>query len=276
MFTAFMSVVHPEPHPLSMLPFATLLLTIAVAPVLLREHWHRHYAKICVGFAVITVAYYLFALREAARVLHAASDYGSFVIVVGAFFIVAAGVHLQVKGRATPAFNTLFLFAGAMLGNLFGTVGASMLLIRPWIAVNRGRFASFHLAFFIFIVSNIGGVLLPIGPPLLLGYLKGLPFWWVAQRCWLPWSVTLGLVLVTFYLFDRLNYRRPNDATPVGEKWHCSGAVNFLAMGVILTCLIALPAPWRELFIAMTAIAAYLFTSPEIRQRNEFSFAPLK
>jgi Na+/H+ antiporter NhaD/arsenite permease-like protein len=191
-----MSMPNPEPHPLSIVPFAVLLLTIALAPALLREHWHRHYAKICAGFATITIAYYIFVLHAPARILHAGWEYAGFIIVVGAFFVVAAGIHLQLRGRATPALNTLFLLAGALLGNLFGTVGASMLLIRPWIALNRDRFAQFHLAFFIFVVSNIGGVLLPIGPPLLLGYLKGVPFWWVAQRCWLPWSLILGAVLI--------------------------------------------------------------------------------
>ena len=271
-----MSVPNPEPHPLSIVPFAALLLTIALAPALLREHWHRHYAKICAGFATITVAYYIFVLHGLARVLHAGWEYAGFIIVVGAFFVVAAGIHLQLRGRATPALNTLFLFAGALLGNLFGTVGASMLLIRPWIALNRDRFAQFHLAFFIFIVSNIGGVLLPIGPPLLLGYLKGVPFWWVAQRCWLPWSIILGAALICFYFIDRLTYRAAPVEVEPGEKGHCAGAANFVVMAAMLVCLIVLPSGWRELFIAVIATAAYWFTPPEIRRRNEFSFVPLK
>src|SRR5438477_548469 len=82
------------------------------------------------------------------------------------------------------------------------------------IALNRERFAGFHLAFFIFVVSNIGGALFPIGPPLLLGYLKGVPFWWVAHRCWQPWGITLGAVLVCFYFFDRINFRPPSKETP--------------------------------------------------------------
>jgi Na+/H+ antiporter NhaD/arsenite permease-like protein len=259
-----------------MVPFAGLLLTIAIAPALLPQQWHRHHGKICAAFAAVTVSYYIFPLHSGARVLHAGFEYLSFIAVVGAFFVVAGGIHLQTRGRATPAMNTLFLFVGALFGNVLGTVGASMLLIRPWIALNRGRFAGFHLAFFIFVVSNIGGVLLPIGPPLLLGYLNGVPFWWVAQRCWLPWSLTLGAVLFVFYLFDRLNYRRPNDQKPSGEKWKCSGAVNFLVMGALLACLIILPTGWREFFVVVIAIAAYWFTAPEIRQRNEFSFGPLK
>jgi Na+/H+ antiporter NhaD/arsenite permease-like protein len=259
-----------------MLPFAGLLLTIAIAPALLPRQWHRHHGKICAAFAAVTVSYYIFALGFGSRVLHAGFEYLSFIAVVAAFFIVAGGIHLQVRGRATPALNTLFLLVGALFGNLFGTVGASMLLIRPWLALNRSRFAGFHLAFFIFVVSNIGGVLLPIGPPLLLGYLNGVPFWWVAQRCWLPWSITLGAVLVVFYIIDRLHYRRPNDQTPSGEKWKCSGATNFLVMGALLACLIVLPTGWREFFVVAIAMAAYFFSAPEIRQRNEFSFTPLK
>jgi len=271
-----MTVIPAEPNPFSMLPFGGLLLTIAIAPALLPQQWHRHHGKICAAFAAVPVSYYIFALHSGPRVLLGGFEYLSFISVVAAFFIVAGGIHLQVRGHATPAMNTLFLFAGALFGNLLGTVGASMLLIRPWIALNRGRFAGFHLAFFIFVVSNIGGVLFPVGPPLLLGYLNGVPFWWVAQRCWLPWSITLGAVLIVFYLFDRLNYRRPNDQKPSGENWKCSGATNFLVMGGLLACLIILPTGWRELFVVLIAIVAYWFTAPEIRQRNEFSFGPLK
>jgi Na+/H+ antiporter NhaD/arsenite permease-like protein len=258
-----------------MLPFAALLLTIAIVPVLLREPWHKHHAKICAGFAALTVSYYIFPLGSGSRVLHAGFEYGSFIVVIGAFFVTAGGIHLQVRGRGTPALNTAFLFGGALLGNVLGTVGASMLLIRPWIALNRSRFAGFHTAFFIFVVSNIGGVLLPIGPPLLLGYVKGVPFWWVAQRCWLPWAVTLGTVLIVFYGYDRLNYRRA-DSKITAEKWRCAGGSNFVGMVAMLACLIFAPAGWRELFIAVIAAAAYGLTAPEIRQRNEFSFAPLK
>jgi len=258
-----------------MLPFAALLLTIAIAPVLLRESWHKQHVKICAGFAALTVSYYVFALGSGSRVVHAGLEYASFIIVVGAFFVTAGGIHLQVRGRGTPAFNTVFLFGGALLGNVLGTVGASMVLIRPWIALNRNRFAAFHTVFFIFVVSNIGGVLLPIGPPLLLGYVKGVPFWWVAQRCWSPWVVTLGAILIVFYVYDRLNHRRA-DSKITEEKWRCAGGSNFLAMGAMLACLIFVPAGWRELFIAVIAAAAYRLTAAEIRQRNEFSFTPLK
>jgi len=105
------------------------------------------------------------------------------------------------------------------------------------------------------------------------------PFWWVAQRCWLPWSVTLGSVLIAFYLFDRIDQSRRragNEAAAPQEKWRCQGAGNFFAMVAMLACLVVLPAGWRELFLTVIAGAAYWLTAPEIRQANEFSFAPLK
>ena len=103
------------------------------------------------------------------------------------------------------AINHSVLFIGALLGNLIGTIGASMLLIRPWIAMNRGRVAPMHIAFFVFLVSNIGGALLPVGPPLFLGFLKGVPFWWTAQHCWREWLITVGIVLAIFFVLDLIN-----------------------------------------------------------------------
>jgi Na+/H+ antiporter NhaD/arsenite permease-like protein len=271
-----MITAYPEPDSLSMIPFGALLLALAIAPSLSGKQWRCHHGKICATFAALTISYYIFGLRAGSRVLRAGFEYGGFIVVVAGFFVVAGTIHLRVRGRGTPALNTLFLFAGALLGNLLGTVGASMLLIRPWIALNRERFAGFHIAFFIFVISNIGGVLLPIGPPLLLGYLKGVPFLWTAQRCWLPWTVTLAALLIVFYLIDRLSFRRTRPETPADEKWECAGAANFLAIGAMLACLIITPAGWRELLIAAIATAAYRFSPPEIRRRNEFSFAPLK
>src|ERR1041384_7450787 len=176
------TATYPEPNPLSLIPFGALLLAIAIVQALPGKQWHRHHGKICVALAALTTSYYVFALRAGSRVLHAGFEYGSFIVVVAGFFVVAGTIHFRVPGRGTPALNTLFLFAGALLGSLLGTVGASMLLIRPWIALNRNRFAGFHIAFFIFVVSNMGGVLLPIGAPLLLGYLDGVPFLWTAAR----------------------------------------------------------------------------------------------
>jgi Na+/H+ antiporter NhaD/arsenite permease-like protein len=278
-----MTVPQSEPTLLSMIPFATLLVTIAVAPIFWGPPWHKHAPKVCTAFTAITVFYYLIALHSPSRVLSAAFEYASFIVVVGAFFVVASGIHLRVHGRSTPGLNAFFLLTGAVLANLLGTVGASMLLIRPWIALNRTRFAPFHAAFFIFVVSNIGGVLLPVGPPLLLGFVKGVPFWWVVQRCWAPWLVALIAVIVVFWVWDRMNFRQsvaparetePNP--PASGQWQCIGAANLLAMAAMLIILILVPAGWREALILVIALTAYWFTAPEIRRLNQFTFAPLR
>jgi Na+/H+ antiporter NhaD/arsenite permease-like protein len=278
-----MTAPDAEPSLFSTVPFGTLLLMIALAPIFWREQWHKHAAKICSAFAAITVFYYIFGLHSASRVVSAGFEYASFIIVVGAFFVVASGIHLRVHGHATPNLNALFLIVGALLANVLGTVGASMLLIRPWISLNRNRFEPFHAAFFIFVVSNIGGVLLPVGPPLLLGFVKGVPFWWALQRCWQPWLLALAAVIAVFWMRDRMRFRasipaigEPEAAPSASGKWQCIGATNFLAMAGMLAALILGPAGWRELFILAIAAAAYRFTTPEIRRLNEFTFAPLK
>lgn len=134
---------------------------------------------------------------ETAR--HTGAEYVSFIALIGSLFVVSGGIHINVKGEATPAGNVLFLLTGALLANVLGTTGASMLLIRPWLRMNKFRVTGLHVVFFIFIVSNVGGCLTPIGdPPLFLGYLKGVPFWWVAEHCWPMWATGLGILLGIF------------------------------------------------------------------------------
>jgi Na+/H+ antiporter NhaD/arsenite permease-like protein len=264
-----------EPHPLIMLPFAALLLAIAFAPLLLKHHWEKHYRKLCLVLAGITCGYYLFFLRAGGRVVTAGLDYASFIVIVGGFFVVAGGIHLQLRVQPTPLFNTLFLLAGAIVGNLLGTVAASMLLIRPWLRINENRFRSIHTVFFIIVVANLGGILLPTGPPLLLGYLKSVPFLWSAQRCWLPWTVVLACVLLLYYILERRT-APPAAPPPANEPgWRCFGAANFGTMIVMLAALIAAPAGWRELIILLAAASSFFLGDPETRHRNEFLFAPL-
>ena len=124
----------------------------------------------------------------------------------------------------------VFLLVGAVLANLLGTTGASMLLIRPWIRMNKYRVTAHHIVFFIFIVSNVGGCLTPIGdPPLFLGYLKGIPFWWVAEHCWPMWATGVGILLAMFYVVDRCNFARAPK--PVREKETARGQWRFDGLG---------------------------------------------
>ena len=174
--------------------------------------------------------------------------------------------------------NTLFLFVGALLGNLIGTIGASMLLIRPWIAMNRGRVAPMHIAFFVFLVSNIGGALLPVGPPLFLGFLKGVPFGWTLQNCWRQWMITVAIVLAVFFVLDLINLRARKRAIRESEitQWRCDGAQNFLFLFALLAALIAVRAGWREPLMVLIALGSYFATPQRIREADNFSFAPLK
>ena len=269
-----------EPPPFIMLPFALLLLCIAVAPLIVRYHWERYYHLLCVTLAAIPSGYYLLVLGSGARLLHVGFEYFSFIVVIGSFFVVTGGIHIVVPGRARPLKNSLFLALGGILGNVIGTTGASMLLIRPWIRMNQYRFTGSHLAFFIFLVSNIGGALLPTGPPLFLGYLKGVPFWWALQRCWLPWSVTFAAVLLIFYFVDRHNFRRcpvaVREETAASERWRFDGLRNVGLMLAILGALILVPFGWRELIMIIAAVTAFLWTPRRVYLENQFTFAPIK
>jgi Na+/H+ antiporter NhaD/arsenite permease-like protein len=274
----FLGLVTARPNWLIMLPFGILLLAIALGPLIAQHHWERHYHKLCIVLAGVVCLYHLFRVDEAARVIHAAIDYATFMVVVGSLFVVSGGIHLRIKAPSSPVRNTLFLFFGSVLANLIGTIGASMLLIRPWIAMNRGRIAPMHIALFIFLVSNIGGALLPAGPPLILGFLKGVPFAWTLQHCWRQWMMMVGIVLLVFFVLDSVNLRtsrksaHEKDPTP----WACDGAHNFIFLFAILAALIAVPAGWREPLVILTALGSYLGTPRRIHEANNFNLAPLR
>ncbi len=276
------AAAHPatEANPLIMLPFAALLLCIAIAPLILKHHWERFYHVVSFGLAAITASYYVFVLRNGQSILHVGFEYFSFMAVVGSLYVVTGGIHIVVKGEAKPSVNALFLAIGAVLANFIGTTGASMLLIRPWIRMNKYRFTGLHTAFFIFLISNVGGALLPTGPPLFLGYLRGVPFWWALQTCWKPWLLVFVLLLVVFYFIDRHNYRRAPEAIrraqTANEEWCFDGLRNIWLMLVILGALIFVPAGWRELVMIAAAVLAYFWTPGPIYKGNDFTFAPIK
>jgi Na+/H+ antiporter NhaD/arsenite permease-like protein len=192
---------------------------MALAPVLARTWWSRHYATVALGLGAVVGGYYLLILHATARTGGTLHEYLSFVTLLGALFVVAGGIHLRVPGPSRPGFNVAFLLFGALLANLLGTTGAAMFLIRPWIRLNQARIKPYHLVFFIFIVANVGGCLTPIGdPPLFLGYLQGIPFWWVAQNCWPMWAMAVGLLLAVFFVLDQRNHARmPSDPRAAGH-----------------------------------------------------------
>src|SRR5881296_3479955 len=198
-----------NPNPWMIVPFGVLLAAIALAPLFFADWWHKHYPKVAYALGAVTLLYYFVGLKAFGRVGNVALEYVSFIVLIGSLFVVSGGIHINVRGEATPMANVLFLLIGAVIANLFGTTGASMLLIRPWLRMNKYRITAHHVVFFIFIVSNVGGCLTPIGdPPLFLGYLKGVPFWWVAEHCWPMWVLGVGMLLFIFYLLDSHNYMR--------------------------------------------------------------------
>ena len=265
------------------LPFGLLLGTMALAPMRFPNWWARHYPKVAYSLGAITLLYYLFGLHACQRVLHVGHEYASFIALIGSLFVVSGGIHINVKGEATPRSNTIFLFIGALAANLLGTTGASMLLIRPWIRMNQRRITGYHIVFFIFIVSNVGGCLTPVGdPPLFLGYLGGIPFWWVAEHCWPMWAVGVGFLLALFCLIDAANYRRvPREirglpAEPP-EPWRCTGLWNIAFLAVILGAVFLDRPPFaREALMVGAAVGSWFTTRKQVHEANQFNFHPIQ
>ncbi|MFO1512985.1 MAG: sodium:proton antiporter [Verrucomicrobiota bacterium] len=271
-----------SPNPWMVLPFVVLLGTIALAPLFAAGWWSKHYPKVALALGLITLGYYLIGLQAYPRVLHGAAEYVSFIALIGSLFVVSGGIHINVKGEATPATNVLFLLIGAVVANLLGTTGASMLLIRPWIRMNKYRITAHHIVFFIFIVSNVGGCLTPIGdPPLFLGYLKGVPFWWVAGHCWPMWATGLGILLAMFFVVDLMNFERApmiiREKETAHERWRFDGLGNVCFLAVILGAVfINQPRFLREALMVAAAAGSYFTTRKPIHEANHFNFHPIK
>ena len=269
------------PHPILILPFALLLGAMALAPVAAPRWWAKHYAKVALGLGAITAGIYFLVLHDTASLGHAAHEYISFVALVGSLFVVAGGIRIQLPGGATPLANVVFLFTGAVAANVLGTTGAAMLLIRPWIHLNQSRIAAHHVAFFIFLVANVGGCLTPIGdPPLFLGFLQGIPFWWVAQKCWPMWATATGLLLAIFYVVDKIHFSRApkiacqNEVFP--KAWQFTGLPNLFFLAVILGAVFVNQPPFlREMLMLAAAAGSYFTTKKSVHAANEFNFHPV-
>lgn len=273
-------------------PFALLLLAIALMPFVAKHWWEHYYQKVSVGLGLLVVLYYLGVLHNAPRMGTTAVEYCGFIALIGSLFVIAGGIHINMTGRSTPAVNTGLLALGAILANLIGTTGASMLLIRPFLRINKYRVAPYQVVLFIFIVSNTGGALTPIGdPPLFLGYLKGVPFFWLLTKpnVVFAWLLTVGLLLAIFFVMDTLNYRRhPPEAATAKDRIELEGSHNFLWLFAIIGLVLVQKADWLAaydqhlvtLVIAglMVAVAAlsYKFANKDALKENEFSFGPVK
>ena len=282
----FASLTGVEIPPALILPFGLLLLLIAVMPLTpprVKHFWEHYYPHVAIGLGAIVVGYYLLRIAGGGEVTrHTAHEYFSFISLIGSLFVVAGGIHIKVKGEATPGTNVAFLAIGGLLANLVGTTGASMVMIRPYIRMNKIRITAYHIVFFIFVGSNIGGALTPIGdPPLFLGYLRGVPFFWLVEHVMVQWLATLGAVLAIFYFIDRRYFKRL--PTPVRREveapdtWRFDGAVNVVLLLVIIGAVF-LPEKFflRELVMIGAAVASYFLTPKQVHQENAFSFGPIK
>jgi Na+/H+ antiporter NhaD/arsenite permease-like protein len=282
-------------------PFVGLLLLIAILPLACPRWWESNLHKLLVsGLAALPVAvlfgWFGFAtpagLEAGARVMNALHEYASFIVLLGSLYVVSGGVHLSGDLEARPLVNTAFLAGGAILSNVIGTTGASMLLIRPVLRTNSERRYTVHVPiFFIFLVSNIGGALTPVGdPPLFLGYLRGVPFFWTAVHVWPVWLVTVGLVLLVFFGLDSWFYRKePRDLLRADVErvvpLRLSGKRNILLLGGIVASVLFLSPVeghhdlrsyfLREIVMIAMAAASWIWTPRAPRAANRFTFGPI-
>ena len=278
------------------LPFALLLGSIAVCPLINMHFWEHHYPKFAIVLGLVTAVYYLFIFPEVqdsrAAWFHEMKEYVSFIALLGSLYIVSGGIMINVSRKATATTNTMLLLVGAVIANVFGTTGAAMLLIRPYIRINKSHIKPYHIIFFIFAVANCGGSLSPIGdPPLFMGYLKGVPFFWVTEALWPMWGVCLILLLTVFFIIDKRDHakeERHHEKDP-GPAVQIYGFQNFLYIGLILAGVfrpsmfehinnheyMMLPIS-REIMMLIACVASKLSTKPYIYERNEFTYGPIK
>jgi len=285
-------------------PFVGILLSIALFPLLAPAFWHRHFGKVSAFWALAFLLPFLavFGWRLTLfEILHVALlEYIPFIVLLLSLFTVAGGIRLTGRLVGTPAVNTGILLLGTVLASWMGTTGAAMLLIRPIIRANAWRQYKVHtMVFFIFLVANIGGSLTPLGdPPLFLGFLKGVDFFWPTRAMLAPMLLVSGILLALYYLVDSAFYRRekgqpPEEDRGSGERLGVAGKVNFLLLaGVVAAVLmsgvwrpgvsfevfhvsVALQNLCRDLALLAIAWASWIATDRANRDANGFSWFPI-
>jgi Na+/H+ antiporter NhaD/arsenite permease-like protein len=286
------------------LPFIGLLLSIAVGPLLAPKLWHAHYGKVAFMWSALTVTP-LAALHGVptafAALVHAVlGEYLSFIVVLMALYVVAGGILVTGSLRGTPFVNAAILAFGTAIASIVGTTGAAMILIRPLLRANSARLHNVHVVvFFIFLVANIGGALSPLGdPPLFVGFLRGVDFFWTTTYLWKETAAAAALVLAIFVAVDIWLYRQDRRVavvgeTPPNEPIRVRGLVNLPLIGLIIGAIL-LSALWksgisfdiygtmlglqdivRDIALAAIAIASLALTPEEHRERNGFTWEPI-
>jgi Na+/H+ antiporter NhaD/arsenite permease-like protein len=273
----------------SVAPFLLMLLSIAVVPLTYSHWWDNNRNKLVLSLGISLPVLAIVVPGATHLLLESLIDYVSFIVLLGSLFVISGGIHIRGEFPGTPLSNTAFLGVGALLSNLIGTTGASMLLIRPYLRANQKRQNRAHLAvFFIFIVSNIGGLLTPLGdPPLFLGFLRGVPFHWTLSL--LPiWLTAVGIVLLVFNLYDQYIFVREDVETPGAlaeevqprRRLHIQGKRNFLFLsGIMVTAISSGSFGWprgvQEILMISMAVMSWLTTPKSIHKENHFHFHPI-
>ncbi len=286
------------------LPFAGILLSIAVLPLVAPQFWHHHYGKVAVAWALAFLVPFTIVFGAGAAAtgfVHALlAEYIPFIILLTALFTVAGGIYIKGNLHGSPALNTGILAIGAVLASFMGTTGASMLLIRPLIRANDNRQHKAHVVvFFIFIVSNAGGSLTPLGdPPLFLGFLKGVEFFWTVRYIFPETLFMVGSLLVIFFLLDSWFYKHREevlavDPTPDTKRLGFDGARNFWLLLVIMALVlmsgiwkpgvsfnimgteVGLPGLVRDVGLIGITVLSLKITPNGVHDSNQFSWAPM-
>jgi Na+/H+ antiporter NhaD/arsenite permease-like protein len=285
------------------LPFAGMLLTIATGPLLFRRLWHHHYDKLAFAWAAATllpIALLQGPAAAAAALAHAMlGDYLGFIALIVALYVVAGGILVTGNLRGTPLVNTLLLGFGTLIASIVGTTGAAMILIRPLLRANEHRSTNAHVVvFFIFLVCNIGGALSPLGdPPLFIGFLNGVDFFWTTRHLWVQTLLVTLAVLTAFAALDLVIARRHHEhlaGTPARLDLQVRGLVNLALIGLIIAAILA-SAVWRpgiafevlgtvvqlqnlarDGALILIALASLWLTPRGLRHANGFSFAPVR
>ena len=285
------------------IPFVCMLLSIAIAPLTIPHFWERHFGKVAVfwAFAFLVPCFICFGPMVAAHeFLHAIlTDYMPFIILLFSLFTVAGGVRLKGSMVGTPLVNTAILGVGTVLASWMGTTGAAMLLIRPILRANAHRRYRVHsVVFFIFLVANIGGSLTPLGdPPLFLGFLKGVSFFWTTTHLFVKTLLVAGILLALYFLLDSILYAREGKPVPVkdesGEKFGLDGKINLLLLACIVISVLASGildfGIWvsvlgvelagqnilRDLCLLLIAALSWQLTDRHSRVLNDFTWGPI-
>lgn len=286
----------------SIIPFVGILLSIALCPLLTPHFWHHHFGKVSLGWAILFAVPFWYFYRDEAvyNMLHIyLIDYFPFIILLWGLFTIAGGIVVRGSIKGTPMVNTIMLLIGTVLASWVGTTGAAMVMIRPVLRANKNRENKVHVVcFFIFLVANIGGSLTPLGdPPLFLGFLHNVPFFWVTKAIFPHMLLTSLILLALFFVLDTFYYRKEHDRLKkIGplerEPVRVEGLFNFLLLGGVV-CMVLMSGYWkpgsfmafgvhmefqnllRDVMIIVLGLLSLVTTKPELREANEFSWFPI-